>query len=147
MAQNSPSPTAYFRLTLDGREAVASFKELANLNNETDVIKSMSVDAQGRPFQINTPGLVKFGDVTLKRVADDQMKLWEWRQQVIQEGVQNARCDAIIESVDHTGKKIAAFKLGNAWPKKYEASSMDAAQNAAALETLVLAIDQFERIP
>jgi phage tail-like protein len=147
MPAKDPRPTSYFRLNFGGAEKAAAFQKFSGLKSSTSTIKTHFVDEQGRPSQITASGLTKWEDVTLERVADENLELWKWREQVIQKGPAEARKDCTIEQLDYSGTRIAAYKLVNAWPCEYSASPMAAGEDKPSAETVKLTHDGCERVP
>jgi phage tail-like protein len=145
MSQDSGRPTSHFRLTVPGMSA-ANFRELSGLERTTEVITSWATDANGRAFQQSFPGQTKSGAVTLKRLADKGCELYKWADQVAKEGPAATRKTCTIEMLDYDGKPIAKYQLRDAWPSFYEAASLNASENTAAVETFKLAHDGFERL-
>jgi phage tail-like protein len=146
MPAKDPRPTSYFRLNLSGAESAAAFQKFSGLKSSTKKILTYAVDDQGRPVQISVPGATTWDDVTIERIADENMELWKWRDQVIKEGPAKARKDCTIEQLDYTGTRIAAWKLLNAWPMELAASPMSAGDNNPAAETMKLAHDGCEKV-
>jgi phage tail-like protein len=146
MPDKDARPNSYFRLSLGGAESAAAFSQFEGLGSETEVLKTWTTDAQGRPMQKSSSGRTIWKNVTLKRVADENLKLWEWHLQVAREGPANARKECTIEQLDYKGKAIATYKLTDAWPCKYTASAMNAGENTATVETIELAHDGCERV-
>jgi phage tail-like protein len=131
-----------FRLTVGGSE-FAPFREVSGLTSEVEVI-----EARGRGRDRETervPGNVKWSNLELKRGITQNMELWEWRKQVIDGKLADARADGTIEMINQTGDPIVVFSIKNAWPSKYTGEAMSL-ESGAAFESITIAHDGIERI-
>ncbi len=145
MPEGEPRPANAFRLKLDGKESAKAFRELSGLGSETEVIEQKYTDANGQPMVRKVSGAAKWTDVTLKRVADENLELWKWRDVVLKEGPDKARVDAVIELLDYGGQAIATYQLKQCWPKSYKGVTLNAGGNDAGVEEIVLVHEGFER--
>src|SRR3954447_25061871 len=146
MPAKESRPTCYFRLTMGGAEEAAAFKKLSGIASKTEAMQTWTVDANGRPKQTTIAGRTTWTPITLERVADENLKLWEWRQEVIEKGPTGARKVCTIEQLDYAGDSIAKYELTDAWPSNYSASPMAAGENAASCETIELVHDGCKRL-
>ena len=91
-----------FLVELDGDLiAEASFTECTGLGSTTEIIETAK--AVTTPRCASCPARRPITDITLKRGLTKSMKLWEWRQQIVDGNVVNAR---------HNGS-IVVFDLAN----------------------------------
>jgi phage tail-like protein len=146
MATKEAGPNSFFRMAVGGAEKAAAFRKLTGLKVKIEVIKTWTVDEQGRPKQISIPGRTTWDDITLERVVDDNDALSKWCMEVAEKGPAGARKDCTIEQVDYMGKQIAAYELTAAWPCEYTPPEMNADQNGAAYESIKLAHDGCKRV-
>jgi len=98
------------------------------------------------PFARKFAGLVKFGTITLKRGVTDSMELYNWRRQVEDGNLSEARRSVNIILLDAEGNDAARWELKEAWPSKYDSSDLSASGNEVMVETLELQIEQLRRI-
>lgn len=98
------------------------------------------------PFARKLAGLVKFGTITLKRGVTDSMELYNWRRQVEDGNLSEARRSVNIILLDAEGNDAARWELKEAWPSKYDSSDLSASGNEVMVETLELQIEQLRRI-
>jgi len=91
-------------------------------------------------FSVNTagkqPGLVKYGNITLKWgiVADDT--LYKWAKEV-ENGTINRKTVTIVLQ-DDLHNEVAKWTAISAWPTKYTAPDVNATSNEVAVEQLEL---------
>jgi phage tail-like protein len=136
MPAKQPRPASHFTLQLDGREAVGSFRECQGLDSETSVIEHTSVDDGGLPTIRKVPGQNKWSNIVLKRGVDEQTTLWQWRQEVLDAGPDQARTDGIITLVDYDKAVIAAWSFRQGFPIKYTGATLNAGGNEVAVEEI-----------
>jgi phage tail-like protein len=132
---------------LGGKETAGVFREVSGLSSETEVIEHKYVDEQGKPNYRRVTGANKTGDITLKRGADQNLTLWNWRQQVIDGGPDEARVDGQIMLLDYKGEVLTTWKFLQGWPKKYDGGTFSAASNEVALESVEIAHEGITRQP
>jgi phage tail-like protein len=132
---------ASFRLKVGASEWV--FREVSGLTSESEVIE---VRDRGRGRETErVPGDVKWSNIELKRGIDQNKGLWEWRKQVIDGKLADARANGTIEMIDQRGDPIVVFSIKNAWPSKYTGGAMSL-ESGSAFESVTIAHDGIERI-
>jgi phage tail-like protein len=149
MAVGTDQATAgahYFMIKLGGAEAAGFFKEVSGIGSETDVIEHKTVDAQGKTFTQKYPGQLKWQNINLKRGIDNSNVLWQWRQQVEQGKITEARKDGQIQVLDWMGAPIVTYAFVRGWPCKYSAPAMTAGGNEVMVEELEIAHEGLTRM-
>jgi phage tail-like protein len=136
----------YFELKLAGREASGLFTEATGGGSENAIIEQKVSMPNGAVEIKKIPGNLKFNDITLKRGIDPDMKLWQWRQQVVDGKFTEARCDGTIQMLDPQMKPVATYTFERGWPSKYTPASMNAGQDQAAVEEITIAVENFKRM-
>jgi phage tail-like protein len=91
------------------------------------------------------PGLVKYGNVTLKWGITDSLDLWKWRKQVEEGKMKDARRKMAIVLLDEEGQTAARWEFSGAWPAKYKAPELNATAHEIAIETLEIAHEGMQR--
>jgi phage tail-like protein len=140
-----PQSASHFRLTLGGHEPAGAFREVSGLSSETEVTEESVPDDRGRPVVRKVPGRLKWGDITLKRGVDNNLALWNWRKQVIEQGPEAARVDGTIELLDAEGQPVATYRFRQGWPSKYTGPALNAAADELAIETIEITHEGLER--
>ena len=82
------------------------------------------------------PGLVKYGNLTLKWGITDSLELYNWRKLVEQGKTKDARKNIAVILMDEEGNSAARWEFREAWPTKYDAPDLSAKGNDVAVETL-----------
>jgi len=85
------------------------------------------------------PGLVKYGNLVLKRGLTNSMALWDWFSAF----ASGTGTTAMVTVTLHDSAKtpVITWRFMNAWPLKYESPVLNGKVSALAIETLELAVD------
>lgn len=114
------------------------FTECSGIGSENELIEHKVVDEKGRESIQKIPGRLKWQDVTLKRGITSNMDIWDWRDQIVQGKVDDARKNGSIVMFDQGGDEVARWNFENAWPLKVSGPSMKADSNEFGIEELVI---------
>ncbi len=142
MARNDPYRNFRFLLEIDGI-VQAGFSEctIPDTTNEPIEYREGNEETTVRKL----PGLTKYGNITLKWGITDSMELFNWRKQVIQGKMGDARRNIAIILHDEEGNPAARWEFREAWPSKYDAPDLNAKGNDVAIETLDIVHEGMER--
>ena len=142
MARNDPYRNFRFLLEIDGI-VQAGFSEctIPDTTNEPIEYREGNEDTTVRKL----PGLTKYGNITLKWGITDSLELFDWRKQVIQGKMGDARRNIAIILHDEEGNPAARWEFREAWPSKYDAPDLNAKGNDVAIETLDIVHEGMER--
>jgi len=143
MARRDTDPYASFNFRLEINGIVkAGFSEVTGLNAEANVIEYREgVDA------INVrklPGLIKFGNVTLKRGVTQDPEMFTFFKNVVDGDIQRDDSMSIV-LLDEKRQEAARWNLRNAWPSKWVGPDMKANANEIAIEALEIAHEGVQR--
>ena len=114
------------------------FTECSGIGSENELIEHKVVDEKGRESIQKIPGRLKWQDVTLKRGITSNTDIWDWRDQIVQGKVDDARKNGSIVMFDQAGDEVARWNFENAWPLKVSGPSMKADSNEFGIEELVI---------
>jgi phage tail-like protein len=126
-----------FVLEIDGIE-MGSFRKVSGIESETETIEFKEVTKEGRMIIRKHPGAMKWSDITLERRIDTSKALWEWRKQVIDGDVDQARRHGSIVAKDSKMTEVARWNFENGWPSKWTGAEFDAGSNDIATEKVVI---------
>jgi phage tail-like protein len=139
-ASNNPYDAFNFIVAIDGIPA-AAFTECILPAVSIEVIEYREgADVEGSIHKL--PGLVKYGDLVLKRGLSNSAgstALWNWISGFVQgTGTAAAMTVTLLDS-----RKVPVFQwsFSNAWPVKYEAPVLNGKTSALAIETLEVAVE------
>lgn len=135
MAMVYPFKKYNYEVTIDGK-VVGGFSEVSAPDISSDAIEYREGN-----FAVNTvgkqPGLIKYGNITLKWGMTSSMELYNWMKEV-ESGTIN-RKTVVISLYDDKQAEIAKWTVISAWPAKYTAPDFNASSNEVAVESLELA--------
>lgn len=131
-----PLPKFYFSVNL-GDPGQIPFQEVSGLDTESEVITYRAGD--NKAFNvIKMPGLIKTGNVTLKKgIFVNDNRFWSWFSQIKQNIIK--RQSVVISLLDQEAKPTMVWKLQNAFPTKIVGTDLKSDGNEVAVETLELA--------
>jgi phage tail-like protein len=127
-----PLPKFHFKVTWDGKDM--SFQEVSGLDVQSEEIKYRAGDSKDFSV-IKMPGLMKYGNVTMKKgVYKGDNKFWAWLVQIKQNVIK--RVPVVISLLDETGQATMVWTLKNAWPTKISSTDLKAESNEVAIESI-----------
>lgn len=129
-----------FLVQIDGIDQ-AAFSEVSGLQAETEVIEYRE-GSDPLSSSRKLPGVVKYGNVTLKRGVTQSRDLWEWWRTVSTGAVERRNVAVVL--LDDARQPVKRWLLRNAFPAKYVAPDLNAKGNEVAIETLELAHEGLE---
>ena len=122
--------------------AQAGFSEATIPDSTQDPIEYR--EGSEPPTARKLPGLIKYGNVTLKWGITDSMDLYNWRK-LVEDG-KDARRNMAIVLLDEEGNPAARWEFNEAWPSKYDAPDLSAKGTDIAVETLEIVHEGLKRI-
>jgi len=138
-----PYRAARFLLEIDGITQ-AGFTECSIPDSTQDPIEYREGN-EGFSSRL-IPGMIKYGNLTLKYGTTDSMELYEWRKQVEECKMKDARRNVAVVLMDDEGSAKARWEFMMAWPTKYDAPDLNASGNDLAIETLEIAHEGMTRV-
>jgi len=93
-------------------------------------------------------GQTQYEDLTLERGAKSgDMSLYDWRKQVVDGKMEEARKDIAISILNSVGEAELRYEFVDCWPKEYQPPSLDASGggNDVATETIIVSYNEFNR--
>ncbi|HSK14691.1 MAG TPA: phage tail protein [Gaiellaceae bacterium] len=141
-AGKRPDPYKNFNFVvqIDGIDQ-AAFSEVSGLQAETEVIEYRE-GSDPLASSRKLPGVIKYGNVTLKRGVTQSRDLWDWWRTVATGAVE--RRNVAIVLLDDARQPVKRWLLRGAFPAKYQAPDLNAKGNDVAIETLELAHEGLE---
>jgi phage tail-like protein len=136
--------TFSFILEIDNVE-MASFRKCSGVESETETIEYKEATKDGKMIIRKVPGAMKWSDITLERRIDNSKALWEWRKQVEEGAVDDARRNGSIVIKDSTQAEVARWNFQAGWPSKWTGAELDAGSNEIATEKLVITHEGLQR--
>ncbi|AXQ96267.1 phage tail protein (plasmid) [Cereibacter azotoformans] len=137
--RNDPLSQFNFILQIDGLDS-AGFTEVGGMNTESDIIEYREGNELATMRKL--PGLVKYGNITLKRGQTVNRDLWEWRKTTLDGATQRKNCS--ITLLDEARQPAVRWNIYEAFVKKLEWPAMKSSANEAAIETVELVCERVE---
>ncbi len=145
MPTERKDPYKNFRFLLEIEDiAQAGFREVTVPDSTQDPIEYREGH---EPITVRKlPGLIKYGNVSLKWGITDSFALYDWRKMVEDGNIKKARKNVAIIVLDDEGSPAARWEFSEAWPTKYDAPDLNATGSEIAIETLEIAHEKMVRI-
>jgi len=137
MAQRDPLVGFHYAIEVQG-VVTGYFTECSGVGSEHEIIEHKIVDEKGRESIQKIPGRLKWQDITLKRGITDNMDIWDWRDQVVQGKVNDARRNGSVIMFNQSLEEVARWNFENAWPSKVSGPAMKSDSNEFGVEELVI---------
>ena len=93
-----------------------AFQEVSGMDIENQIIEYRKSNS---PLfsTVKMPGIVKFGNITIKRgVFVNDKTFWNWHNEIMMNRIK--RRTILIKLLDQTGNVTMQWQLNNAWPTK-----------------------------
>lgn len=130
-----------FRLEIDGLDA-GSFSEVSGFDATIDVVEYRAGDDPAiTPTKL--PGLIKYGNITLKWGSSETMVLYDWLIDITEGTIEKKT--VTLTALDEEGSPAASWRCINAWPVKYTAPNFNGTSSEVAIETIELAHEGLTR--
>ena len=127
-----------FGLEIEGKLS-GFFTSVNGIGSESEVIEHKIVNPEtGETIIQKLPGRMAWTDVTLKRGVTSSIDIWEWRQQVVDGKVDDARTNCSVTAYNQANEEIARWNLDNAWPSKVVGPEMDSGSQDYMIEEVTI---------
>ena len=134
-----------FGLEIEGKLS-GFFTSVNGIGSESEVIEHKIVNPDtGETIIQKLPGRMAWTDVTLKRGVTSSIDIWEWRQQVVDGKVDDARTNCSVTAYNQANEEIARWNLDNAWPSKVVGPEMDSGSQDYMIEEVTIVHDGMAR--
>jgi phage tail-like protein len=133
-----PQVVHHFALEVQGIEE-ATFREATGFESSHDVIEHRETGKGGKQYINKQPGNLKWADIVLKRGVTGSLDLYNWRQQVVDGKMTEARKTGSVIFYNASNEPIARFDFVRGWPSKWKGPDVNTTNNAVAIEELTIA--------
>ncbi|MFN7175882.1 MAG: phage tail protein [Thermaurantiacus sp.] len=143
MAIERDNPWPAWTVTVDlGDGEERGFAEVSGLSVEVDVIEYR--EGRDRTNMVRkVPGLVRVGEITLRRGMAGKLDLFQWLRTVIAGRPERRDVRIRLYSEDRADV-VLSWKLVNAWPRRHVSGPFRAGASEVAVEELVLVAEGLE---
>lgn len=122
------------------------FTECSGLGSEHEVIEHKVINEGKQEVVIKLPGRLKWENITLKRGITSSMDIWDWRKQVEDGDLDNARHSGSVTMYNSKAEAVARWEFERAWPVKVTGPQPKADSNEIGVEELTIAHEYIERV-
>ena len=135
-----------FGLEIEGK-LTGFFTTVSGIGSESEVVEHKVTNPDtGETIIQKIPGRLSWTDVTLKRGVTSSVDVWEWRQQIVDGMVDDARTNCSIVAYNQGNEEIARWNLASAWPSKVTGPEMDAGSQDYMVEEITIVHEGLERV-
>ncbi|MCG2783887.1 MAG: phage tail protein [Anaerolineae bacterium] len=147
MAEREDPLVAFkFGLEIEGKLS-GFFTQVGGIGSETEVIQQKVVSSEtGETIIRQIPGRLSWTPVSLKRGVTSSMDIWQWRQQVVEGKIDDARTNCSIVAYSQDNTEIARWNFENAWPSKVIGPEMDSGSTNYMIEDVTIVHEGVERV-
>ena len=135
-----------FGLEIDQMSSMGYFTECSGLGSSNDIIEHKVVDESGHETVQKIPGRLTWEDISLKRGITADMAFWEWREQVQQGTMGDARRGGSVVMYDRNYEEVARWTFENGWPSKLTGPSLNAGGNDIGIEEVTIVHEGIQRV-
>jgi phage tail-like protein len=133
-----PLPKFHFRVDFGTTFLNVLFQEVSGL--ETEQIIEYHHSSSPEFATIKMPGIVKYGNVTLKRgIFTNDNNFWMWHNRILMNTIQ--RGPVAIRLIDADGTVKMTWKLNNAWPTKVTSTDLKSDGNEVAVDSIEIVFE------
>jgi phage tail-like protein len=135
-----PMPKFRFEVDLGTELQGVAFQEVSGMDVENQVIEYRQSNSKLFSTE-KMPGIVKYGNVTMKRgIFVNDNTFWNWHAQISMNVIQ--RRTVLIKLLDENGAVTMQWQLNNAWPTKITSTDLKSDGNEVAVDTIEIAHEQ-----
>lgn len=135
-----PAMASRFIVDIDGMDAL-NVREVFGLHCETGIAEALE---EGASSPTLLPDLTRCGPLVLRRNLTSDTQLADWYAAVV--GGDVDRRDGTITILDEEGEPVATYAFTDAWPAAYGTDPLLAWNPIPAIEEVVLAVEQIQRV-
>ena len=145
MADTDPLVSGFFTIDFGG-SVKGAFRECTGLGSENEIVEYKASGDKGKYVMKKVPGRMKWNNITLKRGITDAMDMWQWRKQVEEGKVSDARKNGSIVMYNQLNEAVARWDFVNAWPNKLTGPTANATNNEVGIEELEITHEGYTRV-
>lgn len=140
--RKDPLKNYRFKIEIDGITQ-AGFREVTIPDSSQDPIEYREGNELPTPRKL--PGIVKYGNLSLKWGITDSLELYNWRKEVEQGNISGARKNIAVVLLDDMGEAASRWEFSEAWPSKYDTPDLNAISGEIAIESMEIVHEGMKR--
>lgn len=135
-----------FGLEIEGKLS-GYFTTVGGIGSESEVVEHKIVNPDtGETIIQKIPGRLTWTEVSLKRGVTSSIDVWEWRQEVVDGKVDDARTNCSIVAFNQANEEIARWNFEMAWPSKVTGPDMDSGGTDYMVEEMTIVHEGMTRV-
>jgi phage tail-like protein len=135
-----------FGLEIEGKLS-GYFTTVGGIGSESEVVEHKIVSPDtGETIIQKIPGRLTWTEVTLKRGVTSSIDVWQWRQEVVDGKVDDARTNCSIIAFNQANEEIARWNFDMAWPSKVTGPDMDSGGTDYMVEEMTIVHEGMTRV-
>jgi phage tail-like protein len=142
-ARPAPKPTSILTAVIEVEGLEMSVTDVSGIGNSHDVLEEF-VTGQDTQRTHTQPGNLHWDVVTASRGVSDDLSMYSWRKEFIDNPTVDERRSLSVIFYDQALTEVARFNFLSAWPCRYEIGPLDTA-SAVLMETVEICHNGFAR--
>ena len=140
MADPLENPLVAFKFGLEIEGKLAGyFTNVGGIGSESEVVEHKVVNSEtGETIIQKIKVRLTWTEVTLKRGVTSNIDVWQWRQQVVEGKVEDARTNCSIIAYNQANEPIARWNFTSAWPSKVTGPDLNSGSAEYMVEEMVI---------
>ncbi len=135
-----------FGLEIEGKLS-GYFTTVGGIGSESEVVEHKIVNPDtGETIIQKIPGRLTWTEVSLKRGVTSTIDVWQWRQEVVDGKVDDARTNCSVVAFNQANEEIARWNFENAWPSKVTGPDMDSGGTDYMVEEMTIVHEGMVRV-
>jgi len=136
----------HFGIDIGNGKITGFFTECSGLGSEHEIIEHKVVNQEGQEVVMKLPGRLKWENISLKRGITSSMDMWDWRKEVEDGKVDEARYNGSVTMYDQNLDPVAQWDFERAWPVKITGPQPKSDSNEIGVEELTIAHEYIRRV-
>jgi phage tail-like protein len=145
-SREDPLVAFKYGLELEGKLS-GYFTAVSGIGSKSKVVEEKVTNPEtGETIIQVMPGRLTWTPVTLERGVTSSTHIWEWRQQVVDGKVDDARTNCSIVAYDQANQPIARWEFDNAWPSEVLGPFLDEQATGYMVESITIVHEGMRRV-
>jgi len=144
-------------ITTDHQRAISFYLEIDNVQQglfksvtggeiSIEVVEYVASGQKGEWLKAKQPGKISFSNLVLQRGHGDDMKLYNWIQNIVDGQIASSRKSGSVTGYDDAGNEVYKVTFDRAWPCRYKGVDFDATTNEVKVEEVEIVIEKLVRV-
>jgi phage tail-like protein len=147
----------FSEITKDHTRAISFYLEFDNVQQglfqsvtggkiDIEVVEYVASGVKGEWLKAKQPGKISYSNIVLQRGHGDDMKLYNWIQDIVDGKIASSRKNGSVTGYDDQGNEVYKVNFERAWPKRYKGLDFDAKTNEVKVEEVEVVCEKLVRV-